>query len=117
MSITAFLILYPNLADLFLMKPISNEALWATNGLPPIKVKNSGKTSLAVLAPLTISLVIPVSLTILGGITVSGFIRLLYLSTTSLFFIKTAPISVILSFIFDNPVVSISKTTNSSSKT
>ena len=59
----------------------------------------------------TFALLMPVSSTTTCGISLSGLINCENLSTIVPSTIFTAPISVILSFLEDSPVVSISKTT------
>ncbi len=56
-----------------------------------------------------------VSSVILSGMLLSGFTNSLNLSTIFPFSIFTAPISIILSFLLEKPVVSKSKTTKVSS--
>ena len=95
------------------MKPASNFALCATRILPLIKSKNFGRTVSIFSASFTISFVIAVSSVISFGISLSGFTKYENLSITLLFFIFTAPISIILSVKGSKPVVSISNTTYS----
>ena len=82
----------------------------------PTNSKNLGRTSSIEGLSFIKSLVIPVSSWTFKGIGIWGFINSPKLSIISLFLIFTAPISVISSEVFENPVVSISKTTYSSSK-
>ena len=97
----------------FLINPISKSALCAIKVQSPTNFKKSGNTSSILGISFTISFVIDVNSVIFSGIGISGLINWLNSSTIWLSTIFTAPISVIFSVAFDNPVVSISKTTNS----
>ena len=90
--------------------------MWATTTESPINSKNLGNISSIPSASLTISSLIPVNSIILYGIGLLGFTNSLKLSTITPFLIFTAPISIILSFLDENPVVSKSNTTYVSSK-
>ena len=92
------------------INPTSNPALCATNAPSPINSRNCGSTTSIVGASSTISSVILVRFVISKGIGRSGFTKVLNLSTICPFSTFTAPISIILSRIELNPVVSISKT-------
>ena len=99
------------LLQLFFINPVSKAALCATNTLPLQNSRNLGNILSIVSLSLTISSVIPVSSVILYGINFSGFTNSLNLSTIFPSSILTAPISIILSFFAENPVVSRSNTT------
>jgi len=89
----------------------SKEALCATTTESPINSINLGSISSIDCASLTISSLIPVNSIILYGIGRLGLTNSLKLSIISPFLILTAPISIILSFLDENPVVSKSNTT------
>ena len=93
------------------MKLTSNPALWATRTASPIKSRNFGSTTSIVSASTTISSVILVSCVILNGIGILGLTKVLNRSVITPLSTLTAPISMILSWIGLNPVVSRSKTT------
>ena len=96
-------------------KPVSKSALCATStGLSPQNSINLRSAASSLSAPATISFEMPVSLVIKGVISRSGSTNISNLSTTSRFFILTAPISIIRSFAVAVPVVSRSKTIISS---
>ena len=88
-------------------------ALCATITVSFWSPKNSnifGNTCSIVSASFTMSSVILVTSETLSGICLSGFTKQLNLSITSLFLTFIIPISVILSFVAENPVVSKSNT-------
>src|SRR3712207_2558241 len=95
----------------FLIKDISKFALCATKTESLQNSINLGNTLSIVSAFLTSSFVILVSSVILYGILISGLMNVLKESIILPFFILTAPISMILSYSLENPVVSKSKTT------
>ena len=101
---------YPSSLATYFKKPISNLALCATRTLPLINSNNSGNTCSIFSASLTMSSVIFVTSTTLGGIGFSGFTKQLNLSITSPSFTFITPISVIFSVRGEKPVVSKSST-------
>ena len=99
---------------------MSNPALWATRTAPRENSRNAGSTDSMVGALRTMAVVIPVSVTIWGGMARPGSTRVASSPSTSPPRTLTAPISVIASWSFrpgaDSvarpPVVSRSTTTN-----
>src|SRR5215213_1396836 len=97
------------------MKRRSKEALWATSTAPPRNSSRQGRTTSIGSASATIPLVMPVRALISGGIETSGLTRVWKVPRTSPPRILTAPTSVMRSLAADPPVVSRSRTTNSTS--
>ena len=93
------------------MNPTSKLALWATSTASFANSRNCGRITSIFGYSITISSVILVSLVISKGIGLSGFTKVLNLSIILPLTTFTAPISMILSFMALNPVVSISNTT------
>ena len=103
----------PRRSALAFIKLTSKSALWATRTASPQNERNSGSTVSIVGASLTIALSMDVRAWILGDITLlTGWTNVEYLSVTLRFSTFTAPISMISSVHGENPVVSISNTTN-----
>ena len=105
----------PSSAQFRFIKLMSKSALWATIIQPLQNSINCGSMTSTVGDEITISSLIEVSSSILNGIGTSGFINVEYLSTISPPMTFTAPISMILFFSGEKPVVSISNTTYLSS--
>jgi len=104
---------YPKAFAFCFKNPTSKFALCATITVSFWSPKNSktfGKILSIVSASFTISSVIFVTSDTLSGICLSGFTKQLNSSITSLFLTFIIPISVILSFEAENPVVSKSST-------
>ena len=109
-SIYVFSRLSPNCFALYFKNPISKSALCATSTLSPTNSNTFGNTLSIVSASLTMSSVILVTSTTLGGIGFSGFTKHENSSITSPFFTFIIPTSVIFSVLKESPVVSKSST-------
>ena len=100
---------YPRTEALWLMKPTSKDALWATSTAPRQNSRNRPRTGPMVSAPMTMASFMPVSRSISKGMGTSGSTNSSMRSVITPFSTLTAPISMILFFTGEKPVVSISK--------
>ena len=97
------------------MNVLSNVALWARTGHPPTNSASASTASGALGASATSAFVMPVSLSICSGIGPSGRTKVWKRSTTSRPSSRAAEISMRLQSLNERPVVSVSRTTTSSS--
>ena len=97
------------------MKVRSKVALWASTGDPPTNSASAATASRALGASMTSRLVMPVSRVISSGMGPQGWTKVSKRSTTSRPDIRAAEISMRSQSLKERPVVSVSRTTTSSS--
>ena len=93
----------------------SKVALWASTGAPPTKSARAATASRASGASATSTWLMPVSCTISAGMRQCGLTKVSKVSTTSRPRRRAAEISMSVQSLNERPVVSVSRTTTSSS--